>query len=63
MRCVLRDGSEDISLSDVLTLVFANDDYDVRLVPQEAIDAVSGRAGSLTLHARTRGPSARRDPR
>jgi hypothetical protein len=36
----LRDGSEDISLSDVLTLVFANDDYDVQLVPQEAIDAV-----------------------
>jgi hypothetical protein len=36
----LRDGSEDASLGDVLTLCFANDEYDVRLVPQEAIDAV-----------------------
>ncbi len=36
----LRDGSEEASLGDVLTLCFANDEYDVRLVPQEAIDAV-----------------------
>lgn len=36
----LRDASEDVSLGDVLTLCFANDDYDVQLVPQEAIDAV-----------------------
>jgi hypothetical protein len=36
----LRDASEDVSLSEVLTLVFANDDYEVQLVPQEAIDAV-----------------------
>jgi hypothetical protein len=36
----LRDASEDASLGDVLTLCFANDEYDVQLVPQEAIDAV-----------------------
>jgi hypothetical protein len=36
----LRDGSEDASLGDVLTLCFANDEYDVQLVPQEAIDAI-----------------------
>lgn len=36
----LRDADEDASLSDVLTLCFANDDYEAQLVPQEAIDAV-----------------------
>lgn len=36
----LRSGDEEASLGDVLTLVFASDEYDVRLIPQEAIDAV-----------------------
>lgn len=36
----LRDGDEDASLGDVLTLCFANDEYVVQLVPQDAIDAV-----------------------
>lgn len=36
----LRDGSEDASLGDVLTLCFANDEYEAQLVPEAAIDAV-----------------------